>query len=498
MTKLNKGTVLVVEDDRNQREIIKTILSREGFYVETADCGKKAVEILKAGRFDVILTDLRLPDIDGTEVLRETRNMGKTCHVIIMTAFGSIPSAIEATKLGAFYYLEKPLAKDQLLLVVNNAVNQVKLLQDNIMLKDQLRDRFHLDNIIGAHGSMEGLYKIVQKVAPTNSTVLIYGESGTGKELFAKSIHYNSPRKNKPFFAINCAAIPENLLESELFGYEKGAFTGALSRSTGLFEQANGSTLFLDEIGDLTFSTQAKLLRALQEKEIRRLGGKETIKLDVRIIAATNKKLEQEIAQGRFREDLYYRLNVIVFTIPPLRERVTDIPLLVEHFLKKLSELHGVTKKLDDDVLPVLMNYRWQGNVRQLESVIERSYILCDGDTITLDHVPSEVKETSSTDISLNKLRSTIDYLIDAKLTAAEYRLFLYLSKLDSRDENFHDLLEPKDIIERLSINRDTFFVGIAKLKELGLYDYKAKLKNTKNPSPEKGGKASQSEFSDS
>ena len=307
----NKGTILVVEDDRNQREIVKMILSKEGFYVEAADCGVKAVDILKNGNFDIVVTDLKLPDIDGTEVLREARSLGRPCHVIIVTAFGSIPSAVEATKLGAFYYLEKPLEKDQLLLVVNNAVNQVRLLKDNIMLKDQLRDRFHIDNIVGAHGAMEELYKIVKKVAPTNSTVLIHGESGTGKELFAKSIHYNSPRKSKPFFAINCAAIPETLLESELFGYEKGAFTGAVARHIGLFEQANGSTLFLDEIGDLTQSTQAKLLRVLQEKEVRRIGGSETIKLDVRIISATNKKLEKEIEDGKFREDLYYRLNVI-------------------------------------------------------------------------------------------------------------------------------------------------------------------------------------------
>jgi len=473
--KHDKGIILVVEDDANQRNIIKTILSKEGYYVEGADCGKKAVEILKTGKFDLVLTDLRLPDIDGTEVLREVRALGRACHVIIITAFGSIPSAIEATKLGAFYYLEKPLEKDQLLLVVQNALNQTKLLKDNIMLKDQLRDRFHLNNIVGVHGSMEELYKIVQKVAPTNSTVLIYGESGTGKELFARSIHYSSPRRNKPFFAMNCAAIPETLLESELFGYEKGAFTGALSRSTGLFEQANGSTLFLDEIGDLSISTQAKLLRALQEKEIRRIGGKETIKLDVRIITATNKKLDQEITQGRFREDLYYRLNVIAFTIPPLRDRITDIPLLVEHFLKKLEKTHGLAKRISDEVLQAFLKYSWPGNVRQLESVLERSYILCEGDSINLDHVPAEVKQGDSTEISLSKLRSTIDYLIDAKLTAAEYRLYLYLTKLDPLNGNFQELTEPREIIERLGINRDTFFVGIAKLKELGLYDLKEK-----------------------
>ncbi|MBP8625137.1 MAG: sigma-54-dependent Fis family transcriptional regulator [Syntrophorhabdales bacterium] len=391
----NSGNILLVEDDNNQREIIKTILTKEGFYVEDASTGKKALEILKGNFFDIVLTDLRLPDIDGTFILKEVRNQNSPCQVIIITAFGSIPSAVEATKLGAFYYLEKPFEKDQLLIVINNAMNQVKLLKDNIMLKDQLFDRFHLNNIIGVHKRMEDLFRIVRRVAPTNSTVLIYGESGTGKELFAKSIHYNSPRKNKPFFAINCAAIPDTLLESELFGYEKGAFTGAITRHTGLFEQANGSTLFLDEIGDMTLGTQAKLLRAIQEKEIRRLGGKETIRLDVRIIAATNKKLEEEIRKGGFREDLYYRLNVIAFSIPPLRERITDVPILVEHFLKKINNAQGVKKSVSNEALKLLMGYSWPGNVRQLESIIERAYIMCEGNVIDVEHIPEEVNQGS-------------------------------------------------------------------------------------------------------
>ena len=495
--KHDRGSILVVEDDKNQRGIIKTILTKEGFYIEDVERGKRAIDILKAGNFDLVLTDLRLPDIDGTEVLKEARALNKLCHVIIITAFGSIPSAVEATKLGAFYYLEKPFEKDQLLLVINNAMNQVRLLKDNIMLKNQLVDRFHLDNIVGVHGGMESLYKIVQRVAPTNSTVLVYGESGTGKELFAKSIHYNSPRKNKPFFAINCAAIPETLLESELFGYEKGAFTGAFSRHNGLFEQANGSTLFLDEIGDLTLNTQAKLLRTIQEREIRRIGGRETIRLDVRIIAATNKKLEDEIEKGRFREDLYYRLNVIAFSIPPLRERVTDIPLLIEHFLKKLNKSNETKKTLDPGVLRALLQYAWPGNVRQLESVIERAYVMCDGEVIDIDHVPEEVKHGSASGASIEKLQFSIDYLIDAKLTAAEYRLYLYLAKLDPLDGKFHEQLEPKEIIERLGINRDTFFVGIGKLKEMGLYDYKAKTNLTKHPPHSKPTKKLQSELPD-
>lgn len=396
----SSGNILLVEDDNNQRDIIRTILEKEGYYIEDADTGKKALDLLKSNTFDVVLTDLRLPDIDGTDILKEVKNQNNISQVIIITAFGSIPSAVEATKLGAFYYLEKPFEKDQLLLVIKNAMNQVRLLRDNIMLKDQLTSKFQLDNIVGAHKRMEELYKIVKRIAPTNSTVIIYGESGTGKELFAKSIHYNSPRKNKPFFAINCAAIPETLLESELFGYEKGAFTGALTRHIGLFEQANGSTLFLDEIGDLTLGTQAKLLRAIQEKEIRRLGGKETIKLDVRIIAATNKKLDEEIKKGNFREDLYYRLNVIAFSIPPLRERITDIPLLVEHFLKKLNDSEKAKKTISNDALKLLMGYSWPGNVRQLESIIERAYVMCDGPVIDIEHIPEEVKQISLKNLS--------------------------------------------------------------------------------------------------
>ncbi|MEN6614975.1 MAG: sigma-54 dependent transcriptional regulator, partial [Syntrophorhabdus sp.] len=290
----------------------------------------------------------------------------------------------------------------------------------------------------------------------------------------------NSPRKGKPFFAINCAAIPETLLESELFGYEKGAFTGAMARHTGLFEQANGSTLFLDEIGDLTQNTQAKLLRVLQEKEVRRIGGNEMIKLDVRIIAATNKKLEKEIEDGKFREDLYYRLNVIAFTLPPLRERPTDIPLLAEHFLKKLDETHNSKKTISDEVLQYLMQYTWPGNVRQLESVIERSYILCETGIIGMEHVPAEVRQQAKPRNELGKLTSMLEDLINAKLTAAEYRLYLYLKKLDEDGRSSGHTFEPKDIAEHLGINRDTFFVGVSKLKELDLYDYKARLNELK------------------
>ncbi len=485
--KSHKGTILVVEDDTHQRGIVKTILAKDGFYVEDVGVGKEALDLLESTSFDVVLTDLRLPDIEGTEILKEVRSQNRPCHVVMMTAYGSIPSAIEATKLGAFHYLEKPFEKDQLLLVINNAMNQVRLLRDNLMLKDQLYDKFHLDNIVGDHGSMRALFSIVRKAAPTNSTVLIYGESGTGKELFAKSIHFNSMRRSNPFFAINCAAIPESLLESELFGYEKGAFTGALTRHIGLFEQANGSTLFLDEIGDLTLGTQAKILRSLQEKEIRRIAGRENVKLDVRIVAATNKRLEEEISKGNFREDLYYRLNVIAFTIPPLRERKTDIPLLVEHFLKKLNESNGKKRTLSNEALQAVLNYSWPGNVRQLDSVLERAYIMCDEDVMGLEHIPEEIKHEGAPNSS-ERLKLVADHLIDAKLTAAEYRLYLYLSKLDVHGNEDAELPEPKMIMDRLGINRDTFFVGIARLRELGLYDFKARrLKGRRPGAPTRG-----------
>jgi DNA-binding NtrC family response regulator len=477
--KRDQGSILVVEDDSNQRNILKTILTGEGFYVEAADCGLRAIELLKANPFDLVLTDLRLPDVDGTEVLKEVKALNIPCHVIIVTAFGSIASAVEATKLGAYYYLEKPFEKDQLLLTIKNAMTQVNLLKDNIRLQDQLLDRFTLQNVVGAHGRMEELYRIVRRVAPMGSTVLIYGESGTGKELFAKSIHYNSPRRTRPFFAINCAAIPETLLESELFGYEKGAFTGAMARHMGLFEQANGSSLFLDEIGDLTSSTQAKLLRAIQEREVRRLGGKETIKLDVRIIAATNKKLDEEIRKGRFREDLFYRLNVIAFTIPPLRERVTDIPLLVEHFLRRLNEANGTVRLISPEALRMLMRYQWPGNVRQLESVIERASIMTEEDTIGPEHMPEEVKGESSF-AKGDRLQSLAEQLIDARLTAAEYRLYLYLLKAEAAGDGGPQSLQPKTVMEALDINKQTFYTGIARLKDLGLYDYRLRVATLK------------------
>ncbi len=389
---MREGNILIVDDEKGQREILKTIIQGEGYEVMTASNEREALKAIGEGVFDTIMTDLKMPGGDGTHLLISILKERPNTSVVIMTAHGTIDSAVEAMKLGAFDYLTKPLERDELLVVLNKAVEKTKLLNENSRLREQLEDRFKIENIIGKDGKMQEVLKIIKKVSNSNSTVLIFGESGTGKELAAKAIHHNSPRRDKPFMDINCAAIPETLLESELFGYEKGAFTGASTRKIGLFESANGGTLFLDEIGDMGIGLQARLLRAIQEREIRRVGGKDNIKIDVRIISATNKNLESEIKDGRFREDLYYRLNVIAFRIPPLRERMGDIPELVSFFISKYNKsLEKKINGISDNTLNLLLNYSWPGNVRQLESVIERAVLLTDGAVIETDTLPPEI-----------------------------------------------------------------------------------------------------------
>lgn len=390
---MGSGSILVVDDEKGQREILKTILQGEGYDVVTAPNAREALKAFQEGFFDAILTDLKMPGGDGIHLLTGILKEKPGASVVIMTAHGTIDSAVEAMKLGAFDYLTKPLERDELVVVVKKAVEKTRLLSENTRLREQLEERFRVENIIGSDGKIQEILRMVKKVSNISSTVLIYGESGTGKELVAKAIHQNSKRKDKPFVAINCAAIPATLLESELFGYEKGAFTGANSRRIGLFESANGGTLLLDEVGDMDMSLQAKLLRTLQEKEIRRLGGKDLVKVDVRIIAATNKNLEDEMRNGRFREDLFYRLNVISLRMPALRERTGDIPELVDHFIDKHGKSMG--KKMtgiSGDALNLLMNYHWPGNVRQLEAIIERAVILTEGKRIEADALPLEIR----------------------------------------------------------------------------------------------------------
>ncbi|MBT1074802.1 sigma-54-dependent transcriptional regulator [Geobacter grbiciae] len=388
------GTILIVDDERAQREILQTILEGEGYRVTAVPGGREALEQLETSEFDVILTDLKMQGMSGMELLERILEADPRQCAIMMTAHGTVDSAVEAMKKGAFDYLEKPLERDNLLLTLRRAFERVNLLRENRVLQKRLKETSGIPNIIGEHPKMREVFRIVTKIAPTASTVLIYGESGTGKELVAKAIHDGSPRKEKPFFAINCAAIPESLMESELFGHEKGAFTGASSRELGIFEAADGGTVFLDEIGEMSVAMQAKLLRAIQSKEIRRVGGKVNIPVDVRIVSATNRDLEAEIKRGGFREDLFYRLNVIRITLPPLRERGSDVAALADFFVKKCSAQTGITVRgIAKPALKLIMDYSWPGNVRQLESVIERGALMAESDLIQPEDLPAEITE---------------------------------------------------------------------------------------------------------
>jgi DNA-binding NtrC family response regulator len=387
--------VLVVDDEPPQLEILRLILSSEGYEVLAAGSGRAALGALRRQPFDVVLTDLKMPDLSGIALLEEIQKAQPGTCVVLMTAHGSIGSAVEAMRKGAFDYLTKPLDRDVLLLAVSRALERARLVSENRRLREELRGRFRVENLVGAHGSMQEVFRIVHKVARSGSTVLIYGESGTGKELVARAIHVTSDRRDRPFAAVNVAALPETILEAELFGYEKGAFTGADARKVGLFEQASGSTLFLDEVGELKRDLQVKLLRVLQEREILRVGGTEPVPVDVRVVAATNRDLEREVKEGRFREDLFYRLNVIPLVLPPLRERRTDIPLLVDHFLAKHGE-PGRPRTLAPEALQAFVGYAWPGNVRELESVIERTLLLAEGDVVRLEDLPLAVRSPSS------------------------------------------------------------------------------------------------------
>lgn len=388
------AVVLVVDDEQNQRNILKTILSAEGYETYVASSGEEALKTVRTYNPEVVLTDMKMEGMDGIELMETLiSSMDHPPTIVMMTAFGTINTAIDAMKKGAFDYLQKPLDKDNVLVVVSKALQMTELRRKNMELQQALYDKFSIDGIIGKSGVMKEVISVIRKVSHSPVTVLVLGESGTGKELVAKAIHYNSPRSSRHFTAINCAAIPESLLESELFGYEPGAFTGALTRKIGLFEATAGGTMFLDEVGDLPSMTQSKILRVLQEKEIRRVGGREAIKVDVRIIAATNKDLEKEMKNGKFREDLYYRLRVVTMEIPPLRDRREDIPELVHFFIQRYNNEFGKRiKGVDETAMKALVEYHWPGNVRQVESVIERALLMCESDTIRLKDIKSELR----------------------------------------------------------------------------------------------------------
>jgi two-component system response regulator AtoC len=388
-----KTAVLVVDDDLTACRLIQEVLAREGYQVEIAERGKEALEKAGTTLFDVVLSDVRMPDLDGVEVLRALKHLSPETAVIMVTAFGSIETAIETIKEGAYDYISKPFKLDEVKLTVKRALDHKRLLRENLQLRQELKAQHRLENVVGRSASMLEVYKIVARVASGSSTVLIQGESGTGKELIARAIHYNSPRADHPFVLVDCGALAESLLESELFGHMKGAFTGAIANKKGLLEEAEGGTCFLDEVGDIGPSLQAKLLRFLQEREIRRVGGRESIKLDVRVIAATNKELDALVQQGKFREDLFYRLNVVAITLPPLRKRREDIPLLAEYFLSKFAlQNKKDISHISPEAIPFLCEYHWPGNVRELEHVIEQTVALTRNPVLLPEDLPAKLK----------------------------------------------------------------------------------------------------------
>jgi len=394
--------VLLIDDDMNLCKVLAYQLQKSGYQVSMAKNGGEGLSLFFDNDYDIVITDIQMPDISGIDVLRKIRKENETVIIIIITAHGSVENAIEACKLGANDYLTKPFGQEQLLFVIEKAVQLQQLRDENILLKQEVVGKYQFDNMVATSAKMQETLKITMQVAPSNATVLITGESGTGKELVARAIHYNSLRKAKPLITVNCPSIPENLIESELFGHVRGAFTGAIKDRKGQFEQADGGSIFLDEIGDLREDLQSKLLRVLQEHEFQSVGGSKTIKVDVRIIAATNRNLEQLVKEKRFREDLYYRLSVVPIMISPLRERKEDIPFLVDFFVSKYRA--GRNFKISSEAIKTLQKYDWPGNVRELENIIERILALATDSEITIIDIPEHItgKHYDSSGTSIN------------------------------------------------------------------------------------------------
>jgi two-component system NtrC family response regulator len=381
--------ILLIDDDLNLCKVLAYQLQKNGFKVSTAGNGKEGLTLFSEHPFDIVLTDIQMPDMSGIDVLRQIRRENDKVIIIIITAYGSVENAIEACKLGANDYLTKPFGQEQLLFIIEKAVNLQKLQNENILLKQEVAGKYKFENLVANSSEMQNVLKLTMQVARSNATALITGESGTGKELIARAIHYNSRRKDKPLIIVNCPSIPENLMESELFGHVKGAFTGAIKDRKGQFEQADGGSIFLDEIGELRSDLQAKLLRVLQEQEFQPVGGSKTINVDVRVIAATNRNLEQLIKEKKFREDLYYRLSVVPIRIPPLRERKEDIPYLIDFFIFKYGQ--GKKFKITKEAIQIIQNYEWPGNVRELENIIERIITLATDVEITTASIPEHI-----------------------------------------------------------------------------------------------------------
>jgi DNA-binding NtrC family response regulator len=415
--------ILIVEDKESMAQMLKETLELEGYEIIIARDGAEGIRIIRENKADIVLTDLKLPRKDGIEVLRASKDENPMIPVIVMTAFGSVETAVNAMKSGAYDFITKPIDTDYLLLLIKRALSNRRLVTENLLLKDTLSKHVGIPDIIGKSLSMIKVAENIQKVSLSKTTVLLLGESGTGKELFARAIHDLSPRKEYPFVPINCAAIPGALLESELFGHEKGAFTGAGERKPGKFELANRGTIFLDEIGEMDMVLQTKVLRALQEGEIDRVGGTNPVKVDIRIIAASNRDLEAAVADNTFRQDLFYRLSVFPITIPPLRDRKDDIPVLVEYFISRYAaEMNIPLKDITGDAMDMLKSYSWKGNVRELENVIERTMILCEGKTITQKDLRSTLPASSSETIGDISMDGTLDEVAKEALRIAESR----------------------------------------------------------------------------
>jgi len=404
-THMARERILIVDDETNARQALKTLLSEEGFEVAEAQDGEEALEKLQSFAPAAVLTDVRMPKMDGLTFLKKAREGGSDAAFVVMTAFGSIEMAVDVMRAGAESYLVKPLDVKAVLVVLEKALEKRRLHRDTQTLRDRVRERFSFPNIVGDSPELQAVFEVIKQAAPTKATVLILGESGTGKELVAQALHEESPRKDKPFVKVNCAALSESLLESELFGHEKGSFTGAVGRKEGRFELADGGTLFLDEIGEISASLQIKLLRVLQTREFERVGGTQTVKVDVRLVAATNKDLAAEVKAGHFREDLYYRLNVVAVTLPSLRQRKGDIPALVSHFLGKYAGSYGKTVKgLAPGTLNALLAHSWPGNVRELENAIERAVVLAKGTELTADDLPPTLRGPRPKDVAAGSL----------------------------------------------------------------------------------------------
>jgi len=449
-----KGRILVADDEESHRIMLRAVLQEEGYEVAVAADGPEAIRAMEQEPFDLILLDIRMPGMDGIEALMEIRKISPYVPVLMMTAYASVKTAVDALKAGAFEYLIKPLDIDELKILIETALEHYHLREENLVLKERLGDRFDFSKMIGKSRKMVELFDLLTQVAPTDATVLILGESGTGKELVANALHHNSPRASQPFIKVACAALPETLLESELFGHEKGAFTGAVARREGRFWSAHRGSIFLDEVGEMSTTTQTKLLRVLQEKEFEPLGSTRTLKVDVRVIAATHKDLEKEVREGRFREDLFYRLNVVPVSIPPLRERKEDLPSLAVHFLSLYGEKNRKElKEISPKALDLLIRYDWPGNIRELENCIERGVIVARGEVIAPVDLPPQVQA-----LSAGKEEPGIQFPLGISLQDVEKGLIL--KTLEDTGGN------RSRAAEILGINRRTLQI---KLKEYGM-----------------------------